>query len=78
MPLEFAIPDKTLIEDMDTKFYIVINDEEVKKTLNKIEIVFFNESEKQITIPYNGENILEIPFHIPLLISGTSMPISIV
>ncbi len=78
MPVELANPDKILIEGMDTTFYIVIGNEDIKENVVQLEISFFNEDEKKITIPYYGENIVEVPFKIPLLISQNKMmPVSI-
>jgi len=69
MPIEIANPDKILVEDMDTTFYIIVNDEDLQNNINQLEITFFNEETNKITIPYNGENIIEVPFHIPSVIN---------
>jgi len=77
MPIEVAYPDKILVEDMDTTFYIVINDEEIKENVVQLELTFFNEREQKITIPYHGENVVEVPFHIPSRTSSRWIWISI-
>ena len=77
MPVEIANPDKILVEGMKTKFYIIINNKDIQENLVQLEITFFNEDEQKITIPYNGENIIEVPFTIPLLINQINMPVSV-
>ncbi len=77
MPIEIANSDKILVEDMDTTFYIVINDEEIQENVVQLEMTFFNEYDNKIIIPYNWENIVEIPFHIPSISKAISKSIPI-
>ena len=65
MPVEVANPDKILVENMDTTFYVIINNKEIQENVTQLKITFFNEDDKSIIIPYNWENIVKIPFHIP-------------
>lgn len=77
IPIELADPDKILIEWMDTNFYLIINDEKIKNNVEQFVVSFFNNKEKSITIPYNWEDVVEIPFKLPILISNNNMPVSI-
>lgn len=80
MPIEIANPDKILVEWMKTTFYIIINNKDVQENVRQFKINFYGNysTKKRIIVPYDGENVVKVPFTIPLLAYPSNISLDVI
>jgi len=66
-PAELAVPNEPLVAGEEADFFIIINDEAIKKEISYFLFYLHGNDKDPLNIPYNGENYLKIKRKIPTL-----------